>query len=162
VNILLMTHRLVLTYLLLLKIKMKKTLLQITTLSLLTLFSIGDVSAQPTVIEFSVISCDARGGYSTTQMGVKNLGEKTLDTVYIKYNVIDDRGRYFKSDSWFFKGIRQDKTVIDRVLAIDSISCGEIKAIEIVTATCRFAGESTKYGCLNVVKPVNGALKVIK
>ena len=126
------------------------------------LLPIGIVSAQTSAVELKAISCETRGGYTFIDMSVKNLIERTLDTFYIKYNIIDDQGRYFKSGMWFFKGIRQDKTVIDRAIVIKSIACGEIKAIEIVIATCRFADESAKYDCINVVKPVNGALKVIK
>ena len=121
--------------------------------------------AQAQVFEFSVVSCDWRPAphnFSTTQMGVKNLGSKTVDTLYLKYNVLDEKKKIFRSDSWFFKGIREDKTIVDRVLAMDSISCQEISAIEIVSATCSFAGESKKYDCYNAIRPMPGALKVIK
>jgi hypothetical protein len=121
--------------------------------------------AQAQVFEFSVVSCQwhpSPHNFSSTQMGVKNLGSKTVDTLYLKYNVLDEKKKIFRSDSWFFKGIRQDKTIVDRVLAMDSISCQEISAIEIVSATCKFAGESKEYDCYNAIRPMPGALKVIK
>ena len=121
--------------------------------------------AQAQVFEFSVVSCDSHSPpnyFSSTQMGVKNLGSKTVDSIRIKYNVLDEKKKIFRSDSWSFNGIRQDKTVVDRVLAINSISCQEISAIEIVSATCSFVGEAKGYDCYNVIRPMPGALKVIK
>lgn len=125
------------------------------------LLAVSAWAAQP-FLEFNVVSCDTRPQYATTQMGVKNLGEKTVDTVEIKYNVLDEKNKIFRSDSWYFKGIRQNKTVVDRVLAMDSISCREISLIEVISAECRFAGEGRRYDCYDAIKPMSGALKVKK
>jgi hypothetical protein len=126
-----------------------------------SLFALPAWARQP-FLEFSVVSCDTRPKYSTAQMGVKNLNEKTIESVEIKYNIFDEKNKIFRSDSWFFEGIRQGKTVVDRVLAMDSISCGEISSIEVVSAGCRFAGEKGKYDCYDAIKPMPGALKVKK
>ena len=94
------------------------------------------------------------------EVGVKNRNERTIDSVWIDYNVYDEYNKIFTSDGWTFKGIRQGKTVVDRVIFIDSLSCDEISAIEVVSAECRFAGEKRGFDCFDAIRPRSGALRV--
>lgn len=113
-------------------------------------------------LDFRVVSCRNSLGGATTELGVKNRNERTIDTVIIDYNVLDGNNKIFTSKDWFFSGIRQGKTVVDRVLFIDSISCNEISSIEVVSAECRFAGEKTDFDCFDAIRPRSGALRIRK
>ena len=126
---------------------------------------IGDVALSETAerfLDFRVVSCRNSLGGATTELGVKNRNERTIDKVVIDYNVFDGNNKIFTSKGSFFSGIRQGKTVVDRGLFIDSISCNEISSIEVVSAECRFAGEKTDFDCFDAIRPRSGALRIRK
>jgi hypothetical protein len=119
--------------------------------------------ARPPVLELGTVSCSSPSrDYASVEMGLKNLHNKTITKAKIQFNILDSKGKLVSSDYWTFNGIREGKTVVNRLGAIDSITCKEIGLFELTNVTCEIAGDSNKYDCYDVTAVSNGPIKLKK